>query len=72
MDELMCAAVEAVTVAMAGAFDEIWTRPNAAQTMAAFLDGTVRFVVGHDGVQVLAAGPAGTDPPPDTPVGLYM
>ena len=27
-------------MAMAGAFDELWSRPNAARTMAGFLAGT--------------------------------
>ena len=61
------AAVEAVTVAMAQAFDEVWSRPNAPQTMAAFLDGTVRFVISRDGLVVLADR---DDPPPDPPASL--
>jgi hypothetical protein len=36
-DEAMTAAVMAVTVAMAKAFDEVWAKPNAAQVMENFL-----------------------------------
>jgi hypothetical protein len=68
-DDVLAAAVESVTVAMAGAFDEIWSKPNAAQTMAAFLDGKVRFVVERDGVSVLAEPDA---PPPEPFVGMYL
>lgn len=44
---------------MATAFDTIWTKPNAPQVMAAFLDGKVRFLVDPTGVSLV------TDPPDD-------
>lgn len=70
MDELLQSAVEAVTVAMAGAFDEIWSKPNAAMVMDGFLGGTVRFVIERDGITVLADqdGPE----PPEPSVGMYL
>ncbi len=58
-NELLITTIEAVTRAMAGAFDQIWSKPGAAETMVAFLDGKVRFLVEHDGVSIL------TEPPPD-------
>ncbi len=69
-DDLLATAVESVTRAMAGAFDEIWSRPGAAQTMAAFLAGKVRFVVERDGVTVLAEHDGPAEPGP--PVGMYL
>jgi hypothetical protein len=70
LDDVLLAAVESVTVAMAGAFDEIWSKPNAAQVMAGFLGGKVRFVVERDGVSVLVEPDA--PPPPEPFVGMYL
>jgi hypothetical protein len=50
---LLRPVVEAVTVAMAGAFDDIWSRPDAAVLADGFLDGTVLFLVARDGVTIL-------------------
>jgi hypothetical protein len=69
--DLLAVAVESVTVAMATAFDQIWSKPNARQVMAAFLDGRVRFIVEHDGITTLADpedGPAAPAPP----TGMYL
>jgi hypothetical protein len=45
--------VEAVTKAMAEAFDEVWTRPDAPALMEAFLDGRCLFQVDRHGVLIL-------------------
>jgi hypothetical protein len=50
---LLRPAVEAVIKAMAEAFDEVWTRPDAPQLMAGFLDGTVVFQLDRSGVLIL-------------------
>jgi hypothetical protein len=42
--------IEAVTIAMAGAFDQLWLRPNAAELAEGFLAGRLVFVVARDGV----------------------
>jgi hypothetical protein len=53
VNPLLLTAVESVTAAMAGAFDEVWARPNAAATMEGFLAGRIRFVIGRDGLLVV-------------------
>jgi hypothetical protein len=45
--------VEAVTVAMAGAFDAIWSRPDAVALADGFLEGTVVFEVDRSGVLIV-------------------
>jgi len=47
------AAIEAVTEEMARAFDEVWSRPNAVEMLDGFLAGSVRFVIGREGLLVL-------------------
>lgn len=54
---LLRPVVEAVTIEMAGAFDDIWTRPDAAELAEGFLDGRVVFLVEHDGVTILQRAP---------------
>jgi hypothetical protein len=50
---LLRPAVEATIVAMAGAFDEIWTRPDAVALMEAFLDGRLVFQIDRTGILIL-------------------
>jgi hypothetical protein len=45
--------VEAVTVAMAGAFDQVWSRPDAVALADGFLEGTVVFEVDRSGVLIV-------------------
>lgn len=53
VNPLLLTAVESVTVAMAGAFDELWAKPNAAATMEGFLAGRLSFVISRDGILVI-------------------
>jgi hypothetical protein len=53
INPLLRPIVEAVTVAMASAFDEVWTRPDAAALAEGFLDGRVVFQLDRSGVLIL-------------------
>jgi hypothetical protein len=53
INPLLVPIVAAVTVAMAGAFDQIWTRPDAVALAEGFLDGNVVFQVDRSGVLIL-------------------
>jgi hypothetical protein len=53
INPLLRPIVEAVTIAMAGAFDVIWTRPDAAELAEAFLDGRLVFQVHRSGILIL-------------------
>jgi hypothetical protein len=53
INPLLRDAVEAVIKAMAGAFDTVWTRPDAAALMERFLDGRLVFQVDRSGVLIL-------------------
>ncbi|TGB13296.1 hypothetical protein [Streptomyces sp. MZ04] len=57
MDEinpLIRDAVERITIGMAEAFDIIWSRPDAAQIIENFLDGSGAFLVERDGITVMS------------------
>lgn len=62
-------AITGITQAMARSFDQIWSRPDAASTVEAFLDGRVVFVIHRDEVVVREA-PA--DPPTPPATGQFL
>jgi hypothetical protein len=53
INPLLRPAVEAIIVAMAGAFDDIFTRPDAPAIVEAFLDDRLEFHVARDGVLIV-------------------
>jgi hypothetical protein len=53
INPLLRAGVEAFVVQMAAAFDEVWTREDAAELMVAFLDGRLAFQLDRSGVLIL-------------------
>jgi hypothetical protein len=64
--------VEAFTVATAGAFLKVWTRPDAAETMERYLAGEVVFVIKLGELQVLRADDVRPRPPGPPHPGNYL
>jgi hypothetical protein len=53
INPLLRTLVEAITIEMAGAFEELWTRPDAAEQLDAFMDRRVGYLVTRAGVHVV-------------------
>lgn len=63
-------AMVSITEAMAKAFDEVWSRPDAGALAFGFLEGEVQFQISRYGVLILADRPADGATVPDTPEGI--
>lgn len=63
-------AMVSITEAMAKAFDEVWSRPDAGVLAFGFLEGRIAFQVNRYGVLILAEPEADGAAVPDTPEGL--
>ncbi|MGP4007426.1 hypothetical protein [Streptomyces sp. 4N124] len=51
-NELFYTVIEAITLQMARAMDEVWKRPDAARLADSYLDGTLLFAFGRAGVEI--------------------
>ena len=54
---LVDAAVEVVMRAVGATFDKLWSRDDAQETVEAFLDRRVSFLIGRDGLTILEHQP---------------
>ena len=71
INPLLRTAVESVTRAMAEAFDELWTKPDAPRVMEGFLADRISFVIRRGGVLVVERVPGDDAPGGDRP-GQYL
>ena len=63
INPLLHDAVEAITRGMSEAFEQVWSRPDAAQLAEGFLDGHITFAVDRQGISILTPHYSDRDTP---------